>query len=104
MRVDRRQVAREAAHHPQPLAPVVGARVDRLLGPHHRQLGRDSIRTRLLQEVDEVLELAAGPDELEAELAADPQVVAQHLAHAAHAPPPGHGSASGSSDARSTFA
>lgn len=104
LRIERREVACEAAHHPQPQAVVALARAG-LAGPAERQLAGDPFRARLLEEGDEPGELAPGALELEPELPADPQVVDQVIVERAHAaPPPGHGIASALNAAWSTLA
>ena len=63
LRIERRAVACEAAHHPQPQAVVALARAG-LAGPAERQLAGDPFRARLLEEGDEPGELAPGALEL----------------------------------------
>ena len=79
-RVERRHISGEAAHDPEPLTPPVRASVDWPPGPHQRQLGRDPFRSRLLQEVDEVLKQPLVGFELEPDTSADPQIVLERLA------------------------
>jgi hypothetical protein len=76
---DRRQVAREPAHDPQPLTPPERPRVDRQPRPHQRELGRDPDRAGPLEERDELLEQPLVGGELEPEPAADPQIVSRGL-------------------------
>ena len=104
VRVDRRHVPSEPADHPEPLPPPMRVSVDRELGEHHRQLGRDVRDARALQERDVLLEQVLGVLELEPELAADGQVVVQRSAQVGHDRSSGQGSASGLSVLRSTFA
>ena len=85
--IERGQVAREAAHDPQPLAPPVRVCVLWQPGPHHRQIDRDPLRARLLEKLDEPLEQPPVGLELEPKLAADLKVVSQRLLKRGHAAP-----------------
>ena len=103
--VDYGQMAREPAHHRQPLPPAVRMDAGRQPCPRQRQLGGDLLGAGPLEEGDEPFQQPAVLGHLEPEPAADRKIVGEDLAKPAHAAPPeGHGRASGRSALRSTLA
>jgi len=81
-RVERGQVAREAADDPQPLPPPARVRVDRQPRPHPRQLDGDPLRARPARGTPRTAQAAVRAPELEPELAADRQVIPERYAYA----------------------
>ena len=74
------------------------------LAHRQRQLGRDPLRPRLLQEADEELRLNFAALQFITQPPAQPQIIAQSLVKRRHATTSGHGRASALSGTRSTRA
>ena len=96
----------EPARHGEPLTPAMWVRVHGQPGPHQRQLGSDPGGAGLVEELDEPFQQAAVLGHLEAEPAADPQIVGERFFKRGHATPPGdgHGRSSPPNAIRSTLA
>ena len=98
------QVAGKAAQHTEPHGTPSRTAVLGHCRPGEGERDGHDLRARLVAEVHELGKQTPGAVELEAELAAQGQVVRQGLAQGAHAIPPGHGWATADSEARSTLA
>ena len=102
--IDRVQVRCETADDGQPLAVPVGACGRRQRRPRQGQLGRDRVRTSLVEPGEELGQQLAGALELVAQRATDCQVLIELALEPAHDRAPGHGRASVRSASRSTLA
>ena len=103
-RIERLQVAGEAADHPQPGRVPGRQGVFGQGGPGQGQPGSDGDGAGCLHEGGKIVQQPAVVFQLVSQRPAHGQVVVDGLADAGHAAPPGHGRARPRSAARSTFA